>query len=97
MKFKSLALLNLKTYPCFPVQKKKEEKRMRPEGLEPPTARSGVERATNCAIAPTCLLGSEGTLTSHGCPSPTSAVLGILMCPLRRKVCRSLLFTPYCL
>ena len=54
MKFKSLALLNLKTYPCFPVQKKKDEKRMRQEGLEPPTARSGVERATNCAIAPTC-------------------------------------------
>ena len=30
----------------------REKKRVRPKGLEPLTARSGVERATNCAIAP---------------------------------------------
>ena len=35
------------------------KKRVRPERLELPTARSGVERATNCAIAPKMLSSHE--------------------------------------
>ena len=45
------------------------KKRVRPKGLEPLTARSGVERATICAIAPKVLSYSTFHLLSPSSPT----------------------------